>query len=261
MDLLSWHLPDLKVVLCAVYDWGFRRMDEKDISYITVSGKVMRMTWLLYSFTMQKVRNCRLWILCGRHPCLGYPFANPVFVPTDMTRSLAGSSWGIWSSWQRRFWTTSGAYCSSSKSVMDRLIVNMETLIRRIPDQEQISFVWRIYNGHPQVCYDLSYRLLHEMYMGNTAIRSSAVLWKMAERFGVSVSTAQDNRYAEPDRKRRVHQRKRNPHFIHRWMQQSRFYKPVIRQPSSVRPWNCLYIPVRKCHITFWTSSWEGRNW
>lgn len=79
---------------------------------------------------------------------------------------------------------------------MDRLIVNMEPLIRRIPDQEQISFVWRIYNGHPQVCYDLSYRLLHEMYMGeyrNKEFLPSYEKWqngsgyRSAQRAGQSV--------------------------------------------------------------------------
>lgn len=74
---------------------GFRRMDEKDISYITqlVERADADDVILLYSFTMQKVRNSLLMNLYWETSLFwDIHLQNPVFVPTDMTRSLAGSS-------------------------------------------------------------------------------------------------------------------------------------------------------------------------
>ena len=175
---------------------GFRRMDEKDISYITqlVERADADDVILLYSFTMQKVRNSLLMNLYWETSLfLGYPFAKSGFRPYGYDPELGRQQLrhlvqlvkeGSWDN-------VRSILLHHQKSVMDRLIVNMEPLIRRIPDQEQISFVWRIYNGHPQVCYDLSYRLLHEMYMGEYRNKEFLPSYeKMAERFGVSVSTA-----------------------------------------------------------------------
>lgn len=56
--------------------------------------------------------------------------------------------------------------------------------------EEQVSFVWRIYREHPQVCFKLSVQLLHEIYMGayrdQTYLPSYAAL---AKQYGISVST------------------------------------------------------------------------
>ena len=53
------------------------------------------------------------------------------------------------------------ALAQHQRSVKDRLIMNMEPQIRRIPVNEQIPFVWRVLaRASPQVCYDLASYLL-----------------------------------------------------------------------------------------------------
>lgn len=58
------------------------------------------------------------------------------------------------------------------------------------PQEEQISFIWRIYREHPQVCFKLSVQILHEIYMGayrdQTYLPSYAAI---AKKHGISVST------------------------------------------------------------------------
>ncbi|MFR3763191.1 MAG: GntR family transcriptional regulator [[Clostridium] symbiosum] len=58
------------------------------------------------------------------------------------------------------------------------------------PAAGQIPFIWRIYYGRPQICYSLSLRLLHEIYLGK--YRETPYLpsyEKMAREYQVSVST------------------------------------------------------------------------
>lgn len=58
------------------------------------------------------------------------------------------------------------------------------------PDSEQIPFKWRIYREHPQICYSLSVRLLHEMCMGEYSEAEYLPSYeKMSVKYNVSVST------------------------------------------------------------------------
>lgn len=175
---------------------GFGCMNEKDISYITQLAERADADdmILFYSFTMQKVQNPLLMNLFWETSLfLGYPFSKSGFRPYGYDAELGRQQLkhlvhlvkeGSWDA-------VRNTLIHHQRGVMDRLIENMESQIKRIPAKEQISFVWRIYNGHPQVCYDLASRLLHEMYMGEYCKKEFLPSYeKMAIQFGVSVSTA-----------------------------------------------------------------------
>lgn len=174
---------------------GFSRMNEKDLSYITQLAEHADADdmILFYSFAMQKVRNPLLMNLFWETSLfLGYPFAKSGFRPYDYDAGLGRQQLrslvhlikeGSWDD-------VRDTLIQHQRSVKDGLIVNMEPQIRRIPVHEQIPFIWRVYNSHPQVCYDLASHLLHEMYMGEYRKKEFLPSYnKMAKRFGASVST------------------------------------------------------------------------
>ena len=71
--------------------------------------------------------------------------------------------------------------------------VALECISRYLPsarEQDQIPFTWRIYYERPQVCYSLSMRLLHEIYIGEYREEKYLPSYeKMAAKYNVSVST------------------------------------------------------------------------
>ena len=75
---------------------------------------------------------------------------------------------------------------SSEQKALERIAADLP--VRR--DQEQIPFIWRIYYDRPQICYSLSMRLLHEIYLGEyRGKRFLPSYEKMAGKYNVSVST------------------------------------------------------------------------
>ena len=174
---------------------GFRRMNEQDIAFITQLPERAdkEYTILFYCYTLQKVQNPLLMNLFWETSLfLGYPFAKCGFRPYDYStengwqqlQSLVnGVKEGSWAG-------VRDALIQHHRSITKKLILKMGPQIRTVSNEEKISFVWRVYSGHPQVCYDLSYRLLHEIYMGEYQTKEFLPSYeKMSEKYGVSVST------------------------------------------------------------------------
>lgn len=174
---------------------GFRRMNEQDLAYVTQLAECTDIEdiILFYSFALQKIGNPLLMNLFWETSLfLGYPFAKGGFRPYDYNTNIGCRQLKLLVHHVKEgFWTgTRDALVQHYRSVTENLIVNMGPYIRTVPKEDQLSFVWRIYNGHPQVCYDLVYRLLSEIYMEeyrNTKYLPSYE--RMAKKYGVSVST------------------------------------------------------------------------
>lgn len=57
-------------------------------------------------------------------------------------------------------------------------------------ESEPVSFVWRIYWERPQICYGLTMRILHGIYLGEYKDAEYLPSYgKMSEKYNVSVST------------------------------------------------------------------------
>lgn len=62
--------------------------------------------------------------------------------------------------------------------------------VSKLPKEDQIPFVWRIYRDHPQICFKLSVQLLHEIYLGAYRDRPYLPSYAaMAKQYGASIST------------------------------------------------------------------------
>ena len=175
---------------------GFRRMNGQEIAYIAglsedadVDGLI-----LFYSFTLQKIENPLLMNLFWETSLfLGYPFAESGFRPygfdpetgrQQLKQIVILVKEGSWV-------TLRNTLIQQQRGIISKLIENLEPQVRMVPKEGQTAFIWRVYNGHPQVCFDLASRLLHEMYMGEYSKTEFLPSYeKLAEKWGVSVSTA-----------------------------------------------------------------------
>ena len=175
---------------------GFRRMNEEEISYLEQLAKRSSPddNILFYSFTLQKIENPLLMNLFWETTLfLGYPFAKNGFRPFGyniengrkqlkfLVQLIKEGDWE----------NVKNIVSQHQNIILDKLKENMEPQIRKVPEDEQISFVWRVYNGRPQVCYNLAPRLLHDIYMGEYSETEFLPSYeKLSGIYGVSVSTA-----------------------------------------------------------------------
>lgn len=123
---------------------------------------------------------------------LGFPFAGRKTRPTQYTAETV----------QKRLKTLiSGAKSQSWDMVHDALIEfqrcdysNVANYLNKnvphLPKEDQFLFTWRIYRDHPQICYNLSAHILHEIYIGNYRGKKFLPSYSAtAKHYGVSVST------------------------------------------------------------------------
>lgn len=174
---------------------GLRRMDEQEKGYIIHLAKRANADdiTLFYCYTLQKIENPLLLNLFWETSLfLGFPFVKPssylfqydAMVGQEQFKALLilikNNAWD----------SVQETLIQYQRSYIGCMIEKMEPLIREIPKEEQISFVWRIYYDRPQICYNLATILLHEIYMGEYIKTKYLPSYeKMAQKYDVSVST------------------------------------------------------------------------
>lgn len=174
---------------------GLRRMDENDLACILRFTKCGNADDLFhfYGFTLQKMENpLTLNLFLEISLFLGFPFAAlepqpPFYDASLVSRRLAellvlvrAKNWDSVHNLLLDYQRNDGSLVSG---YMDQYIEN-------IPESEQIPFVWRVYRDHPQICYSLATRIMHEIYLGEYSRTEYLPSYeKMAEKYNVSVST------------------------------------------------------------------------
>ena len=174
---------------------GMRRMTEEDFPYIlrlAECGEADNL-FLFYCYTLQKMENpLALNLFWEISLFLGFPYVkrgrflfsyNAGVVRQRLRQVVAYAKGGAWEELQ-------AAFLEYQRSDVSGVIGQFQQVVLPLPKEEQLPFTWRIYRDRPQLCYDLAARILHGIYLGefnNTAFLPSYE--KMAERFGVSVST------------------------------------------------------------------------
>lgn len=79
---------------------------------------------------------------------------------------------------------------SYQRAVIGNAVGYIKRRVKSVPIHNQISFTWRIYRDHPQICYSLTSHLLHDIYMGDySSLEYLPSYEKMADKYSVSVST------------------------------------------------------------------------
>lgn len=175
---------------------GFRRMNEQEIDYIDQLAKRANAddTIRFFSFTLQKNENSLLMNLFWETSLfMGYPFVKSGFRPFDYNTEIGRKRLKLLVHLVKEgsFASAREALIQHERCDIEKLIANMKHQIRIVPENEQISFAWRIYNGHPQICYHMASRLLHEIYLGEYRKTEFLPFYeKMSEKYSVSVSTA-----------------------------------------------------------------------
>lgn len=193
--------PDLyssaEQVIIPLLTEGIRRMDDRDLDYIFRLSKRAGSSELMlfYCFTLQKLENPLVMNFFWESALFqAFPFAqeaddanihNSSLVRDSLREIIACKRAGDWAgadrifrSFQRKAFNEAYGY------------IRGQHCVYHVPKEEQIAFTWRIYRGHPQICYSLALHLLHQIYMGE--YRGTEFLpsyEKMAQVFGASVST------------------------------------------------------------------------
>ena len=173
---------------------GFKRVDKDGYTTLSCFAKQGDLDSLIqfYCFLIQKVNNPLIMNLFWEIALfLGLPFlvknTSGNYDAKAVAQSLQEFIYiGTLKQWERldagllAFW----------RKTTGSIIKSIEPYILPIPPEEQVSFIWRIYRKHPQICYSLVIRIMHEIFQGcyekNHFLPSYD---KMAKQYGVSVNT------------------------------------------------------------------------
>lgn len=174
---------------------GIRRMDEKDIIYVTVLAEhaVPEDLTKFYCFILQKLENPLVMNLFWETAMFqGFLFVrnynseelyDAAFIKHHLLETITRIRARDWEGLYDLFYRF-------QKKGFDRANSYIRQNFHFDPAVEKISFTWRIYRDYPQLCYSLTLHMLHDIYLGE--FRNSEFLpsyEKMAAKYGVSVST------------------------------------------------------------------------
>lgn len=174
---------------------GIRRMDGEDISYVASLSNHAAPEDLtkFYCFTLQKLQNPLAMNLFWETAMFqGFPFVrnygseelyNINFIKQNLEETVRLTKRQDWNGLY-------GLLYHFQKEGFEKANHYIRRSILCNPTVEKISFTWRIYRDYPQLCYSLTLRMLHDIYLGE--FREAEFLpsyEKMAEKYEVSVST------------------------------------------------------------------------
>lgn len=189
--------PDLfetsTLILIPALVEGLRRTDEKDLAklmrFVHRAGNDNALYFFCY--ILQKLENP---LLINLHWEISF-FTGLVFFEGNLDEKICNRSL-----LQKEIEEIiNSAKARDTDRLYDSLLAYQKNAIERsvayimqniTPDKEQLPFIWRVYYGRPQVCYNLALQLLHEIYLGK--YRDAQYLpsyEKMAREYHVSVST------------------------------------------------------------------------
>lgn len=174
---------------------GFRRMSKEELELLSRFAVRAGKDALLhfYCAVLQKLNNpLAMNFFWETSLFQGFPLAKLENRPTQyapeairerMSRlvSYAGA---------RQWDMVHAALADSLRGDIGRLTGYWNRYIKSLPEARQITFEWRIYRDRPQICYNLAFSLLHEIYMGEYREASSLPSYaELAQKHDVSVNT------------------------------------------------------------------------
>lgn len=174
---------------------GLKRMNQTDINYLIHLTERADTDDLIhfYCYTLQKIRNpLALNLFWEVSLFQGFPFARLDSHPVQYNSQLIQKRLRKLISFvQKNDWDNVQSFLTkfqrSDVCVIKKI---MEPFIHRIPKEDQVPFVWRVYRKRPQICYNLASCILHSIYIGEYRnIQFLPSYEKMAESYDVSVST------------------------------------------------------------------------
>lgn len=174
---------------------GTRRMDEDDVSYVSSLAEHAAPEDLtkFYCFTLQKLKNPLAMNLFWETAMFqGFPFVrnygskelyNVKFIKQSLVKTVICIKSQDWDGLYDLLYKFQKEGFEKANSYI-RQTIPYDTKV------EKISFTWRIYRDYPQLCYSLTLRILHDIYLGEfRAFEFLPSYEKMAAKYGVSVST------------------------------------------------------------------------
>lgn len=180
---------------------GLSRMKDDDISYIVQLSEQTSTDHLLhfYFFVLQKLDNPLImnlfWETAMFEGFLLFQRSTGTSLYSDQTVSDYLKTVAVYT--KDRNWD--GIYkilCVFQENAFEEVQGYIQGNISPAPESEQIPFKWRIYREHPQICYSLSVRLLHEMCLGEYSESEYLPSYeKMSAKYNVSVSTVRRTVY------------------------------------------------------------------
>ena len=174
---------------------GLRRIDGEELDAMSQMAEQAEGDDLLhfYCLILQRLKNPLVMNLLWETLFFwGFPFAGqkhrPTPYPIETVREgikamIGGAKLQFWDS-------VRNTLLEFQRSDLFAVSNYLRRHVPKRPKEEQISFVWRIYRDHPQICFKLSVQLLHEIYLG--AYRDQPYLPSyaaMAKQYGASIST------------------------------------------------------------------------
>lgn len=174
---------------------GLRRMDNEDLAEICRLAKRGDADDLLHFFwfTLQKLDNpLALNLFWESTQFMGFPFAKKSRVSASYSPGIVRQRLNKLIRYiKARDWNTvRELLLRYQRDDVSRMTEAFGKDISPLPKEEMVPFTWRIYRERPQVRYDLAFRLLHEIYMGEYREKDFLPSYeKMAQKYQVSVST------------------------------------------------------------------------
>lgn len=174
---------------------GFRRISSGELEELAhyVQGGRVDHVLKFFCYVLQKLENpLTMNLYWETSMFFGLPFVGEKMIPNlrDPVEISEALRKIISCSRERDWGHLNDAIVSYQRSSATKAL---EKISGRLPSQrkqEQVSFTWRIYYDRPQICYSLSMRLLHEIYIGEyRGERFLPSYEKMAGKYNVSVST------------------------------------------------------------------------
>ncbi|MCC2876803.1 GntR family transcriptional regulator [Lachnoclostridium pacaense] len=174
---------------------GFMRMDDKDLAYIApfVERSGADDVLYLFCYALQKLEN---------------PLAMNLFWETSLFLGLMFISDNKEASMRKNMHVREQleailSLCKAGdrEQVHEALLHFQGSSVKKafqfirhslapMTESEPVSFVWRIYWERPQICYGLTMRILHGIYLGEYKDAEYLPSYgKMSEKYNVSVST------------------------------------------------------------------------
>lgn len=176
---------------------GIDRMDDEDMAYVAHLSAHAKSSHLMhfYCYTLQKLENPLLMNLFWESALFqGFPFVQETedanIYNNSLTRDILREiivckKEGDRDGMRRILYSFQGDGFNRAYEY-----IKSEYCVHSVPREKQITFTWRIYRGHPQLCYSLALRLLHEIYMGEYRDEEFLPSYeKMADKYNASVST------------------------------------------------------------------------
>ena len=184
----------VEVVFQPLFIEGFRRLDEGDYDVLTPFAEQADLENLIhfYCFVLQKIKNPLIMNLYWEFLLfLGLPYISDRTLEYYSVQAARNRLGEIIRTAKARDWQRLDACLSAFwKEFVAAAINSIEPYLLPIPADQQISFVWRVYRGRPQICYNLATRLMYEIYLGRHREEKFLPSYeKLAEEYRVSLNT------------------------------------------------------------------------